>query len=240
MHFTSRTTSCVIGLTWALAGCSQSSGLPGAPSPIPVPTPSSHAAPDVTDVLPSVGSAGGGAIIEIVGTGFMPGMVAMFDGIKGTAEFDSPATSSTTFYTETPAHAVGTVDVVVTNPDGQSHRVAAGYTYAPPESYDPNGVWGGYTLHGSDTWVEFVIRDNRLVSASCLYNARVDLTFAELPSVHGGEFSVVADGGATISGRIVSASEMAGTISVPSCTTTPLTWRASRESTESGRLSRAR
>ena len=28
MHFTSRTTSCVIGLTWALAGCSQSSGLP--------------------------------------------------------------------------------------------------------------------------------------------------------------------------------------------------------------------
>ncbi len=134
MHFTSRTTSCVIGLTWALAGCSQSSGLPGAPSPIPVPTPSSHAAPDVTDVLPSVGSAGGGAIIEIVGTGFMPGMVAMFDGIKGTAEFDSPATSSTTFYTETPAHAVGTVDVVVTNPDGQSHRVAAGYTYAPPES----------------------------------------------------------------------------------------------------------
>jgi hypothetical protein len=28
MHFTSRTMTCVIGLTWALAGCSQSSGLP--------------------------------------------------------------------------------------------------------------------------------------------------------------------------------------------------------------------
>ena len=40
-------------------------------------------------------------------------------------------TSFTTFYTETPAHAVGTVDLVVSNPDGQSHRVEAGYTYAP-------------------------------------------------------------------------------------------------------------
>jgi len=157
-------------------------------------------------------------------------MVAMFDGIRGTAEFDSPATSFATFYTETPAHAVGTVDLVVTNPDGQSHRVAAGYTYAPPDSFDPNGAWGGYTLHGTDTWVEFVIRDKRLVSASCSYNARVDLTFAELPSVESGEFSVLADGGATISGRIVSASEMAGTISVPSCTTTPLIWRANRKS----------
>ena len=50
------------------------------------------------------------------------------------------------------------------------------------------------------------------------------------PRVESGEFSVTADGGATISGRIVSASEMAGTISVPSCTTTPLLWRVSRES----------
>jgi hypothetical protein len=78
--------------------------------------------------------------------------------------------------------------------------------------------------------VEFAIRDTRLVSASCSYDARVDLTFAELPSVENGEFSVIADGGATISGRIVSATEMAGTISVPACTTTPLMWRANRKS----------
>ena len=229
MHFTSRTMTCVIGLTWALAGCSQSSGLPGAPSSMPVSTPT-NAAPDVTNLLPSVGSAGGGATTEIVGTGFRPGMVAMFDGIKVTGGFDSRDTSFTTFYTETPAHAVGTVDLVVSNPDGQSHRVADGYTYAPPDSFDPNGVWGGYTLYGSDTWVDFVIRGNRIVSASCTYYTKIPFTFAELPSVHDGEFSVVADGGATLSGRIVSASEMAGTISVPSCTTTPLMWRVSRES----------
>jgi hypothetical protein len=161
----------------------------------------------------------------------------MFDGIniRGTAEFDLPSTSFTTFYTETPAHAVGTVDLVVTNPDGQSYRVAAGFTYAPPDSFDSTGVWGGWTLHGTDTWVEFVIRDKRVVSASCVcptcaFDAGVDLTFAELPSVESGEFSVTADGGATISGRIVSASEMTGTISVPSCTTTPLPWQANRKS----------
>ena len=210
-----------------LSGCSQSSGLPGSPSVIPTP---SGAAPAVTDVLPSVGSVAGGATIKIVGTGFMPGMIAMFDGIKVTGRFDSRDTSFTTFYSETPAHAVGTVDLVVSNPDGQSHRVEAGYTYAPRDSFDPNGDWGGYSLNGTDTWVEFVVRDNRLVSASCLYDARVDFRFAELPSVESGEFSGIADGGATISGRIVSASEMAGTISVPSCTTTPLMWRANRKS----------
>ena len=217
----------VIGLMGALSGCSQSSGLPASPSVISTP---SGAAPAVTSVLPSVGSAAGGATIKIVGTGFRPGMIAMFDGIKVTGRFDSRDTSFTTFYSETPAHAVGAVDLTVINPDGQSYRVEAGYTYASPDSFDPNGDWGGYSLNGTDTWVEFVIRDNRLVSASCLFNARVDLTFAELPSVERGEFSVIADGGATISGRIVSASEMAGTISVPSCTTTPLMWRVSRQS----------
>jgi hypothetical protein len=201
--------------------------LPAAPSVIPTP---SNAAPVVTEVLPSVGSAAGGASIKIVGTGFMPGMIATFDGITVVAGFDFRNAPFTTFYTETPAHAPGSVDLVVTNPDGQSHRIEAGYRYAPPDSFDPNGEWGGFSLNGTDTWVEFVIRDKRLVSASCSYNSRVDLTFAELPSVQTGEFSIMADGGATLSGRILSASEMAGTISVPSCTTTPLPWRANRKS----------
>jgi len=225
----------VIGLMGVISGCSQSSGLPTSPSVVPAsPTPS-RAAPTVTDVLPSVGSAAGGATIKIVGTGFMPGMIAMFDGIKVTGRFDSRGTSFTTFYSETPAHAVGAVDLIVTNPDGQSNRVEAGYTYVLPDSFDPNGDWGGYSLNGTDTWVEFVIRDNRLVSALCIcptcsYDARVDLAFVELPSVERGEFSARAAGGGTMSGRIVSASEMAGTISVPSCTTTPLMWRADRNS----------
>jgi IPT/TIG domain-containing protein len=123
--------------------------MPGSPSVIP--TTSRPAAPAVTDILPSVGSAAGGATIKIVGRGFVPGMIAIFDGIKVTGTFDSRDTSFTTFYSETPAHAVGAVDLTVTNPGGQSQRVAAGYTYAPPDSFDPNGDWGGYSLNGTDT-----------------------------------------------------------------------------------------
>jgi hypothetical protein len=223
----------VIGFTVGMiSACSQSPGsppspplLPAAPSAIPTP----GDAPAVTEVLPSVGSTAGGASIKIVGTGFMPGMMATLDGIKLVAGPDFPVDSFRTFYSETPAHDPGTVELVVTNPDGQSHRIEAGYRYAPPESFDLNGDWGGFSLNGTDTWVEFVIRDNRLVSASCSYNSRVDLTFTESPSSRTGEFSIMADGGATISGRILSPSEMAGTISVPSCTTTPLPWRANRK-----------
>lgn len=100
----------------------------------------------------------------------------MFDGIKVGGRYDSRDTSFLTFYTETPAHAPGIVDLVVTNPDGQSHGLAGGYTYAPQESFDLNGAWGGYSLNGTDTWVEFVIQDNRLVSASCAYDVRTPFT----------------------------------------------------------------
>ena len=235
----------VIGLVAVMAGCSQSSRSPTSPSLSPAPPPvipiPSNPAPVVTDVIPSVGSAAGGASIKIVGTGFMPGMIAIFDGIKVTPS----SASFAAFYTETPAHAAGMVDLVVTNPDGQSHRVEGGYTYAPADSFDPNGGWGGYSLNGTDTWVEFVIRGNRIVSASCTcptctFDAKTPLTFAEFPSVRDGEFSVATDNGARMSGRILSASEMAGTISVPSCTTTPLMWRANRSTDSSSLVSEIR
>jgi len=231
MHFIGRSMVCIIGLACAISGCSQSTELPGAPSPPPPPSSNPpNAAPNVTSVFPAVGSASGGASITIVGTGFSPGMVAIFDGIRVTGRFDSRDPSFTTFYTEAPAHAVGAVDLVVSNPDGQSHRLPTGYTYAAPDSFDPNGDWGGYSLNGTDTWVEFVVREKRVVSASCSFNSRVDLIFAELPNVERGEFSVIADGGATFSGRIVSATEMTGTISIPACYPARLTWRADRKS----------
>ena len=37
----------------------------------------------------------------------------------------------------TPAHATGAVEVVVTNPDGQSVTVAAAYTFLPPTRVTP-------------------------------------------------------------------------------------------------------
>ena len=44
-------------------------------------------------------------------------------------------------YLSTPAHAAGTVEVIVTNPDG---RAASGtFTYASPATFDFNGDWQG-------------------------------------------------------------------------------------------------
>jgi hypothetical protein len=46
--------------------------------------------------------------------------------------------NSTTIHLSTPAHAAGTVDVVVTNSGSHADRLTGGYTYASPESFDFN------------------------------------------------------------------------------------------------------
>ena len=214
--------TCVIGLTCAVPGCSPSSGLPTAPS-------SSKLPPEVTALTPSVGAAGGGSIIKITGTGFMPGMAVTLGGIKLTAQADVPF-SGTTYYAETPAHAVGTVDLLVTNPDGGSQRVADAYAYGLEDAFDINGIWVGFTDHGTDTGVQLVIRDNTLVNAVCAYKVVMPFTFPALPRVQNGAFSLIAGDGATLAGRMVSASEMVGTIDFPACNNMRLTWRVHRES----------
>jgi hypothetical protein len=201
-----------------------------APSfPAPPTSPRPNAAPDVTAVIPAEGSAAGGSIIKIVGTGFMAGAIVTFDDIKVTSHVDYSA-SFFALYAETPPHAVGTVDLVVTNPDGQSQRVGAAYTFRLQDAFDMNGDWAGYSDNGTDTAVEFVIRDDTLVSATCAYTAATPFIFSDLPRVQNGGFSLVADDGATLSGKIVSASEIVGTINFPACNNTRLTWRVNRKS----------
>jgi hypothetical protein len=58
----------VVGLTFAISGCSPSPESPLAPSPG-----GTAASPNVTGVIPAFGSAAGGSIVKLVGTGFMPG-----------------------------------------------------------------------------------------------------------------------------------------------------------------------
>lgn len=219
----------VVGLTFAISGCSPSSESRLASSPL-APAPGGTAArPNVTGVIPAFGSAAGGSIVKLVGTGFMPGMTVIFDDIKVTAQVQYPTSSPTTFYTEAPAHAVGTADLVVTNPDGQFQRVPAAYTYGLEDAFDMNGIWDGFTVNGTDTAVGFEIRDNTLVSAVCAYNAAVPFVFSTLPRVQNGGFSLIAEDGATLAGKIVSESEIVGTMNFPACNTGLLPWRVSRK-----------
>ena len=64
--------------------------------------------------------------MTINGTGFQIGARVMFDGV----EVSAPVNSGTVIVARTPAHTAGRVDVAVFNPDGQSSRLAGGFTYA--------------------------------------------------------------------------------------------------------------
>ncbi len=96
--------------------------------------------PAVTAVGPSSGPVAGGTAVTITGSGFTAGASVSF----GAAAAGSVNVASATSLTATaPAGSAGTVDLVVTNADGQSGRLTGGYTYvasappAPPPTPSP-------------------------------------------------------------------------------------------------------
>jgi hypothetical protein len=177
----------------------------------------------ITAVSPNTGSTGGSTPVTITGTGFQSGATVALDG-TALERRDVYVRNSTTIHFSTPAHAAGTVDVVVTNPGGQADRLTGGYTYDSPQSFDFNGNWAGAAGSEYDTEMRFAIQDDMLISVSCGTSAT--LTFSPPPSVSNGEFSFVGNDGVGISGRIVSAVNAVGTINIAPCTST--IWGATR------------
>ena len=84
------------------------------------------AAPTVTGVSPSSGSTGGGTSVTISGTGFQYYATVTIGGVNAT---NVTTVNSTTITATTGAHAAGTVNVVVQNPDSQIGTKTNGYTY---------------------------------------------------------------------------------------------------------------
>ena len=85
-------------------------------------------APTVTSVSPTFGNPAGGTLVTITGTGFVAGASVDFGSSACTGITVLSATSITC---TTPAHALGTVAVTVTNADTQSGSLASAYTYPP-------------------------------------------------------------------------------------------------------------
>ena len=133
-----------------------------------------------------------------------------------------------------PAHAAGTVEVIVTDADGQSGRGV--FTYASPATFDFNGDWQTWAYldlpSARQDWGAFLgltIRDNRAVSVSC-WECRPQetaescaivkapsLTLDPPPVVANGEFSFAGSGGVSITGKILSANYASGSITMASC-----------------------
>jgi IPT/TIG domain len=86
-----------------------------------------NTAPIISDLSPASGSTTGGTSVTISGTGFATGATVTFGG---TAATNVNVLGSTTITAVAPAHASGAVNVVVTNPGGQTGTSVNGYTYS--------------------------------------------------------------------------------------------------------------
>ncbi|MBZ5658676.1 MAG: IPT/TIG domain-containing protein, partial [Acidobacteriia bacterium] len=82
-------------------------------------------APTVISITPNAGSANGGTSVTIAGAGFLTGATVKLGGTTAT----NVTVNGTSITATTPAHAGGTANVTVTNPDGQSGVLANGYNF---------------------------------------------------------------------------------------------------------------
>jgi hypothetical protein len=91
------------------------------------PTPTSSTPADLTllSVSPGAGPTVGGDFIRLFGSGFRSGANVTLDGVAAHVI----RVTSTAIDARTVAHAAGPVDVVVTNPDGQTGTLKAAYTF---------------------------------------------------------------------------------------------------------------
>jgi hypothetical protein len=98
-------------------------------------------APTLSAVTPSSGPVAGGTGVTLTGTNFRAGATVDLGGVAATGVTVGSGTSITA---TTPAHALGAVDLTVTDPDGQSAKLTGEFTYVP------NPTDGGSDAGASD------------------------------------------------------------------------------------------
>jgi hypothetical protein len=122
-------------------------------------------APTVTTVSPTSGPTAGGTQIIITGTDFNAGATVTVGGSQASGVIVSNSTSITA---NTPAHAAGTVDVVVTNSNGQSGTKTNAFTYNAP---------GGETVLLADDFNDGSLNTSKWL-ANNLFSGFTDTTVA--------------------------------------------------------------
>jgi signal transduction histidine kinase len=103
-------------------------------------------APTIAAVTPGYVSTAGGSTITLTGTNFFTNSTVTIDGSAASMTY----VNATTLQVTTPAHAAGSVDVVVTNGDGQSATASGGLTYDTPPTVSGVSPGSGLTT-GGDT-----------------------------------------------------------------------------------------
>ena len=188
---------------------------PSAPTPPaavvaqPVPEPSGLR-PTVTSVSPNVVSTSG-SWGTIRGSQFEQGATLRV----GSALFFAQVVDSTEIrFTTVGTHAVGAVDVTVTNPGGLSATLPGGYTYALPDTFDFNGDWIAHAGPDFEIDMRFTIQNDVLVSIAC--GSDTSHTIAAPLQIKNGSFPPVGDG-FSFSGTIASGQTSFGQVNAPGC-----------------------
>ncbi len=155
-------------------------------------------------VSPNKGLPAGGTNISITGNGFQAGATVTIGGV---ALPNMRIWSSTLITGTTPAHALGGVDIVVTNPDTQTRTLTNGFTYAyptvtltPPTSTIAPNATGTLTAtldfaQSTDTSVGLTSSDPSIVSvpASVTITAgQTAKTFTATASANPGSVTITA------------------------------------------------
>jgi hypothetical protein len=203
----------VVLIALVMAACS--AGPVAGPStpnlPVTPPISTATSRPSLWAISPDTGSIYGGSAVSFFGD-FDRRASATVDGIQPVQGWSPQDSTKHTLYS--PPHTAGRVDLVVTNPDGG--RAVGFYTYVDPGAFDLSGEWAGVTVDGSDTTIEFTVRENLLTRVQCsdALNKSVEMALAE-PVVNGKvEF---AGNAGRFSAWVASATEAAGTIDMSPC-----------------------
>lgn len=96
--------------------------------------------PSVGTVAPNSGPIEGGTLVTITGSGFLEGATVSFGGTDATGVV---VASSQVLRAVAPAHAVGAVNVLVTNSDGQTAALSDGFTYVTSSTGPDNSITDG-------------------------------------------------------------------------------------------------
>ena len=148
--------------------------------------------PSVSTIAPAFGPAAGGTAVTITGGAFVSGATVSIGGVPATGVSWVNAGKLTA---TTGAHASGTVNVVVTNPDAQTGTLSNGYVYGgltPPTKFytltpcrildtrnTPNGPLAGPALSGGGAQRTFIATGGACGVPSTAKSISVNLTVTQ-------------------------------------------------------------
>ena len=107
--------------------------------------------PAITSISPDTGSVNGGTSVRVTGTGFTAGadLHVLFGGLPASIV----SVSATELTVITPAGVLGTVPVIVVNPNGRAPLLDGVFTYAALQAVSLRSGWNNVTWVGPPTIV---------------------------------------------------------------------------------------